>query len=111
MTELISRDDLAALIEAEQVTVVDALPSTYYDQQHLPGAVNLTHDEVGTRAPGLLPHLDATIVTYCSNAACGNSRAVADRLASLGYTHVLTYRDGIQDWVAAGYPTESTVRG
>ena len=108
MTELITRDDLAALIESGTVTVVDALPASYFEQVHLPGAVNLVEDEVTERAAALLPDKDAAIVTYCSNAACGNSQAVANRLERLGYTNVRKYRDGIQDWVDAGNPTEHT---
>ncbi|MEV0408386.1 rhodanese-like domain-containing protein [Actinoallomurus sp. NPDC050550] len=107
MTALISRDDLRAAIEADTVTVVDALPESYYAQQHLPGALNLVEDEVDARAADLLPDRNAPIVTYCSNAACGNSEAVATRLTGLGYTDVRKYRDGIQDWVEAGLPVES----
>ncbi len=109
MTSHISRDDLAAAIAAGTVTVVDALPAGYYDQQHLPGAVNLVLDDVRSRAPELLPDKDAPVVTYCSNAACPNSHQVAAALERLGYTDVRTYRDGIQDWAQAGLPTESTV--
>jgi rhodanese-related sulfurtransferase len=29
-------------------------------------------------------------------------------LTSLGYTNVRKYREGIQDWVEAGLPTEAT---
>lgn len=107
MTELITRDDLAALIESGTVTVVDALPASYFEQVHLPGAINLVEDEVTERAAALLPDKDAAIVTYCSNAACGNSQAVANRLETLGYTNVRKYREGIQDWVEAGLSTES----
>jgi rhodanese-related sulfurtransferase len=32
---------------------------------------------------------------------------VADQLTTLGYTDVRKYREGIQDWVEAGLPTES----
>jgi rhodanese-related sulfurtransferase len=108
-TALISRDDLAAAIERAEVTVVDALPESYYAQQHLPGAVNLVEDDVMDRAAQLLPDKDAAIVTYCSNEACPNSGNVARRLTNLGYTNVRKYREGIQDWVQAGLPTESGV--
>ncbi len=106
MTALITRDELRAEIEAGAVTIVDALPGTYWAQQHLPGALNLVEDDVDANAPTLLPDKGAAIVTYCSNSSCGNSQAVAARLEQLGYRNVRKYRDGIQDWVAAGLPTE-----
>lgn len=109
MTELITRDELHDLITSGQVVVVDALPASYYDRQHLPGAINLIEADVQTRAADLLPDKTAHIVTYCSNAACGNSQAVANRLRALGYSSVRKYRNGIQDWVEAGLPTEATV--
>jgi len=109
MTALISRDDLKAAIDRHEVIVVDALPAVFYDQQHLPGAVNLVESDVVAQAARLLPDKHAAIVTYCTNAACGNSLAVATLLTRLGYTDVRKYRDGIEDWVAAGLPTESGV--
>jgi FMN-dependent NADH-azoreductase len=108
MTSTVTRTDLQALLAAGTVTVVDALPQSYYDQEHLPGALNLVEDDVDSRAAGLLPDVTTTIVTYCSNPACGNSKAVARRLEKLGYTDVRTYPGGIQDWVEAGLPTQGT---
>lgn len=107
MTTTITRTDLEALLADGVAVVVDALPSAYYDQMHLPNALNLVEADVDALAPSLLPDKNATIVTYCSNSACGNSQAVATRLERLGYTSVLKYSDGIQDWVDAGNPTES----
>ena len=107
MTTVITRTDLQALIAAGTVTLVDALPQSYYDQQHLPGALNLVDADVDSRAAALLSDRAATIVTYCSNTACGNSKAVARRLEKLGYTDVRTYPGGIQDWVEGGLPTQS----
>ncbi|MEW1910104.1 rhodanese-like domain-containing protein [Kitasatospora sp. NPDC085895] len=96
----------SAAIEAGTVTVLDTL-GEYYAARHLPGAVPLVRAEVDALAPGLLPDLGAAVVTYCSNEACPNSGQVADRLTALGYTDVRKYREDIQDWVAAGLPTES----
>ncbi|MDT3439538.1 MULTISPECIES: rhodanese-like domain-containing protein [unclassified Pseudofrankia] len=107
MTALITRDELKAAIDAGNVTVVDALGGGYYAQQHLPGALALVPAEVDAKAPASLPDRDAAIVTYCSNPACPNSGQVADRLTALGYSNVRKYREGIQDWVDAGLPTES----
>lgn len=111
MTALINRDELRAAIEAGAVTVVDALGETYWARQHLPGAIFLVAGDVPTEAPRLLPDKAAAIVTYCSNPSCGNSQAVADHLTRLGYTDVRKYREGIEDWVAAGLPVESAGYG
>ncbi|MGW6505065.1 rhodanese-like domain-containing protein [Nonomuraea angiospora] len=108
MTALITRDDLAAAVEAGTVTVVDALGGAYYAKQHLPGAVPLAPADVDAQASALLPDKNAAIITYCSNPACPNSGQVADRLTALGYTDVRKYREGIEDWTAAGLPVESS---
>jgi len=107
MTRTISRDEVKAGIDAGTITLVDALPDSYYAQQHLPGALNLVADDVETDVARLLPDKDAAVVTYCSNTACGNSGQVATRLGRLGYTNVRKYAGGIQDWAEAGLPTES----
>ena len=65
MTTLITRNDLKAAIESGEVTVVDALPAGYFEQQHLPGAVNLVVDEAADRAADVLPDKNAAIVAYC----------------------------------------------
>lgn len=109
MTATISRDEVAAGITAGNLTLVDALPESYYAQAHLPGALNLVADAVATRAAELLPDKDAAIVTYCSNPACPNSGQVAAGLERLGYRNVRKYADGIQDWTEAGHPVETGI--
>lgn len=96
-----------AAIQSGSVTVVDALGGQYYEKQHLPGALALVEADVADHASRLLPDKTTPIVTYCSNEACPNSQNVANLLARAGYTNVRKYREGIQDWVEAGLPTES----
>lgn len=104
----ISRDELVARLERDdEVTLVEALGPRYYEDAHLPGAINLPHDQVDELAPSLLPDRDAHIVVYCANTACQNSAVAARRLTQLGYTNVFDYEDGKQDWIEAGLPTES----
>ncbi len=107
MISSIEREELKTGLDTGTMTVVDALPESYYNQQHLPGALNLTAEEVEERASELLPDKDTAIVTYCSNAACQNSTQVAVMLERLGYRRVRKYAAGIQDWTEAGLPTEA----
>jgi len=109
MTATITRDEVRAGLQAGELVLVDALPESYYAQQHLPGALNLVADDVEFRAATLLPDKAAAIVTYCSNRGCPNSGHVAAKLEKLGYTNVRKYPDGIQDWVEAGLTTEQGV--
>ena len=106
MSAQIAREELQQAIEAGEVTVVEALGPMYYEDAHLPGAINIPHTEVEQLAPELLPDKDAAIVTYCSNTACPNSGIAAAALERLGYTNVRKYAEGKQDWEDAGLPLE-----
>ncbi len=108
MAAKITREELKAKLEnGAGVVLVEALPAKYYREKHLPGALNLPHDQVDALAPGLLPDKSAEIVVYCASGPCKNSGIAANRLAELGYANVRDYHEGKQDWVAAGLPTES----
>lgn len=102
----ISRAELRDRIDAGDVIVVEALPPEYYDDAHLPGAINIPHTEVRDLAPRLLPDKDAAIVVYCANEPCPNSGIAVHVLGKLGYTNVRDYEGGKQDWRDAGLPVE-----
>ncbi len=108
MIERIARDELKAKLDrGDDVVVVEALPPRYFEDAHLPGAINIPHEEVETLAPKLLPDKAAEIVVYCASQTCRNSALAARRLLRLGYTRVREYDEGKADWIEAGLPTES----
>jgi rhodanese-related sulfurtransferase len=110
MHPTISRDELRHAIQDGGVTVVEALPPMYYEDAHLPGAVNLPHDRVRELAPALLPDRDAAIVVYCASLACQNSGVATRELIAIGYRDVREYAEGKQDWLDAGLPVERGAR-
>ncbi len=110
MTPSITRDELRTAIERGGATVVEALPPMYFAKEHLPGAINLPHDQVRELAPALLPDRGAAIVTYCANTPCQNSGIAAATLIAMGYTDVREYVEGKQDWIEAGLPVETEDR-
>ena len=108
MVAQITRDELKNKLDLkESVLLVEALPLKYYQDKHLPGALNLPHDQVDKLSPAMLPDKSAEIVVYCANTPCQNSEIAAKRLEELGYTKVSEYCEGKQDWIDAGLPTES----
>ena len=107
MFATITRDALKAKLDAgEPIVLVEALPEKYFRHAHLPGAVNIPHDQVDALAPALLTDKGAEIVVYCANLPCKNSEVAARRLAELGYARVSEYREGKADWIEAGLPVE-----
>ncbi len=108
MVEKITRDELKARLDrGERTVLVEALPPKSFLDKHLPGAVNIPHDQVDALAPALLPDKTAEIVVYCANAPCKNSGIAAQRLSELGYSRVRDYHEGKADWIEAGYAVES----
>ena len=104
----ISREKLKGKLDrGEDVVLVETLGSVYYEDAHLPGAINIPHTEVDELAPSLLPDKAAQVVVYCSNRACQNSPKAARRLEALGYGNVYDYEEGKQGWIEAGLPTRS----
>lgn len=107
MVTKITRNALKAKIErGDHFYLVEALPEKYYRDAHLPGALNMPHDQVAQLAPALLPDKGCEVVVYCANAPCRNSAIAAEQLQALGYVRVLEYAEGKQDWVDAGLPVE-----
>jgi rhodanese-related sulfurtransferase len=104
-TTKITRAELRDLLHTD-VTIVEALPPEYFEQGHIPGAINLPHTEVRERAAELLPDKDAPIVVYCANLPCPNSEVAVTVLTKLGYTNVRKYAEGKDDWREAGLPLE-----
>jgi len=109
MLTKITRQELKARLDrGERPILIEALPARYYVDAHLPGAINIPHEEVAELAPRVLPDHDAAIVVYCASGPCRNSAIAAERLAGLGYRNVVDYHEGKADWVAAGLPVEGS---
>jgi rhodanese-related sulfurtransferase len=104
----ISRTELHDQIQAgSSFKLVEALPAKYYQEAHLPRALNLPLDRIDELAVNLLPNKDELIVTYCASQACENSTTAAAHLRKLGYSNVREYHEGKAGWIAAGLPVES----
>ncbi len=108
MSRILTRRELQAQIDIQpDLVLLEALPSKYFVQEHLPGARHLPPDRVADVADLLVPGKDTPVVVYCASSTCRNSHNAASELESLGFTNVSIYADGKADWVDAGLPVES----
>ena len=106
MTQELSTGSLLRRLGA--VVLVDALGPPYYHNSHLPEAVNIPPHLVFERAPRLLSNTSAEIVVYGNDRHSSNAHIVLERLTQLGYTNLSLYADGIEGWVGAGLPVQTT---
>jgi rhodanese-related sulfurtransferase len=106
VVETVTREELMAKINrGEDFVLVDALGPEHYESSHLPGAVNLPYEFVD-EAGRVLPDKDAEIVVYCMNTGCSASKEEARELEEMGYSRVLHYAEGKQDWIRSGLRVE-----
>jgi rhodanese-related sulfurtransferase len=109
MSKIITREQIKNKLNTqEQMTLIEALPQKYFDAEHLPGALNIPHDEIRHKAPELLPDKEAFIVVYCASTNCQNSKIASDMLHQMGYTNAHEYVEGKQHWLEGHHPVEST---
>lgn len=107
MISTISRKELIErLDEGSNFALVEALPSTAYNQARLPGAINMPPDQISALAATLLPDKTIEIIVYGAGPACLESQNAARELAALGYANVRNYAGGKKDWFDAGLRIE-----
>jgi len=87
----------AANIMAEETgfIVLDVRTQEEYDGAHIPGAVNIANETIGTDEIPELPDKDQVLLVYCRSGR--RSKEASEKLAALGYTHVLEF-GGIITW-------------
>jgi len=87
----------AANIMAEETgfIVLDVRTQEEYDEAHIPGAVNIANETIGTDEIPELPDKDQVLLVYCRSGR--RSKEASEKLAALGYTHVLEF-GGIITW-------------
>lgn len=106
--DAIGLDQFRTVVGDKGALILDARSSPYYQQGHVPGALNLSRDRFAKDYQRLMPILgaakDQPIVVYCSGGACYDSKLVARALFSLGYSNVRVFTGGWEAWSTAGLP-------
>lgn len=79
----------------ENYVILDVRTAQEFASGHIPGAVLLPNETIGTEDIPLLPDQDQLILVYCRS---GNrSKQAAEKLAQLSYTNIVEF-GGINSW-------------
>ena len=85
--------------------IVDVRRQDEYDAGHIPGAILIPNESIGTEHPEELPDLNQIILIYCRS---GNrSKQAAQKLFDMGYTNIYEF-GGIIDWTGEIVTEETT---
>ena len=92
----ITMDEAIAMMEEEKdYIILDVRTVAEFDEKHIPGAINIPNETIGTDPIPALPDKDQLILVYCRS---GNrSKQASEKLVKLGYTNVVEF-GGIIDW-------------
>ena len=102
---LITADQLAHRIQAgSPPLVLDVRTREEYAQGHIPGAINIPHDELPTRLAELPIAKSEEVVVHCQSG--GRARLAEEALRGSGYSNVLDLEGHWRGWQGAGLPTE-----
>ena len=92
----ITAGEAAAMMDSERdYIILDVRTREEYEQAHIPGAVCVPNETIGSGEIPELPHKDQLILVYCRS---GNrSKQASEKLVQLGYTNIGEF-GGINSW-------------
>ena len=92
----ITAEEAKHIMDSEEgYIILDVRTQEEYDQGHIPGATQTSHEEIAEKAEDVLTDKDQLILVYCRSGR--RSKIAAEALAELGYTNIKEF-GGIIDW-------------
>ena len=86
---------IAMMAEKSDYIILDVRTPEEFADKHIPDAINIPNETIGTEDIPELPDKDQLILVYCRS---GNrSKQASEKLAALGYTNIVEF-GGINDW-------------
>ena len=92
----ISMNEAVEMMKKESgYIILDVRRPDEYSEGHIPGALNLPNESIGTAELPELPDKSQLILVYCRSGR--RSKEASEKLVKLGYTNIAEF-GGILDW-------------
>ena len=92
----ITMDDAVTMMAQETgYIILDVRRPDEYAAGHIPNAINVPNESIGTDEIPELPNKDQLIMVYCRSGR--RSKEASEKLVKLGYTNIVEF-GGILDW-------------
>ncbi len=92
----VNAEEADSMMEEETgYIILDVRTAQEYSEKHIPGAINIPNETIGTEDIPELPDKEQLILVYCRS---GNrSKQASEKLVKLGYTNIVEI-GGINSW-------------
>ena len=92
----ISMDEAVKMMRDEKdYIILDVRRPDEYAEGHIPLAINVPNEEIGSAEIAKLPNKSQLILIYCRSGR--RSKEASEKLVKLGYTNIVEF-GGILDW-------------
>lgn len=91
----ISAEQAKSMMDEGGVTIVDVRTEQEYTEKHIPGALLIPNESIGSEPPAQLPDRQAVLLVYCRTGV--RSKQASEKLVDLGYMQVYDL-GGISSW-------------
>ena len=92
----ITMDEAVAMMAQETgYIILDARRPDEFAAGHIPNAINVPNESIGTAEIAELPDKNQLIMVYCRSGR--RSKEASEKLVNLGYTNIVEF-GGILDW-------------
>ena len=89
-------DEAVKLMDKEKdYVILDVRRPDEFAEGHIPGAINVPNEIIGTEEIPELPDKSQLILVYCRSGR--RSKEASEKLVKLGYTNIVEF-GGILDW-------------
>ena len=93
--QITTKEAVTMMEEETGYIILDVRTAQEYGEKHIPGAINIANESIGTEDIPELPDKDQLILVYCRS---GNrSKQASEKLVKLGYTNIVEI-GGINSW-------------
>ncbi len=103
--ETISADALLAQqAQNKTLVILDVRTTDEFLQGHVPGAINISHDELEKKINTLMPYQSQPIVVYCRSGR--RAKLAIDILEKAGFEKIYHLAGDMNQWRAENRPIE-----
>ena len=94
-TQISMEEAVDMMAKEENYIILDVRTAEEFAEKHIPNAINIPNETIGSEELAELPDKNQMILVYCRS---GNrSKQASEKLAALGYTNIYEF-GGINDW-------------